>query len=208
MNWFPNFTCMACGGEIKTSNNKYLCPKCMNNLPIRSEIQTTHFSPFIYDEPIRSMILRLKYDDNGFIAKALAPYLAALYLKLIQPTCDNPPIIIPVPLHRSRKHERGYNQSEILAKELARYLNLNINTTALVRHRKTIIQKHMDTKTRAANMHGAFMIPDAERKMIENQNILLLDDVYTTGATTNECKNILLSNGVRQVFILTIASVI
>ena len=207
MNWFPNYTCMACGSEIQTSENAYLCPKCMANLPITTEVQTTHFSPFIYQEPIRSMILRLKYDSNGYIARALAPYLAAVYLKQIQPLFEQAPIIIPVPLHKSRYRERGYNQSEILAHELAKYLNLTINTKALIRNRKTIIQKHMDLATRTQNMRDAFSVIPEERFNIENQNILLLDDVYTTGATTNECIKVLLTNKARKIAILTIASV-
>ena len=128
MQWFPNFTCMACGAEIQNSANVYLCPKCMDNLPITTISQTTHFSPFNYEEPIRSMILRLKYDNNSFIAKALVPYLAAVYLKHIQAMYDKAPIIIPVPLHRTRQRERGYNQSELLANELSKYLSLPIDT--------------------------------------------------------------------------------
>ncbi|MCM1404502.1 MAG: ComF family protein [Prevotella sp.] len=208
MNWFPNFTCMACGGEIQTSTNTYLCPRCMDNLPVVAETQTTHFSPFYYAEPIRSMILKLKYSSNGFIAKALAPYLAAVYLKRIQPTCDQPPIIVPVPLYRSRLRERGYNQSLVLAQELASYINLPVVDNVLLRSRKTIIQKHMDMATRAANMHGAFAIDPTQVARIQKQNILLLDDVYTTGATTSECAAVLRANGARNVTILTIASVV
>ncbi len=208
MNWFPNFTCMACGTEIQSTSNIYLCPKCMDNLPIMSETQTTHFSPFSYAEPIRSMILSLKYNDNGFIAKALAPYLAAVYLKQIEKFFDKPPIIIPIPLHRSRQNERGYNQSEVLARELASYLNLTINPNILIRKRKTVIQKQMDAKTREMNLRGAFDISTDGTNHIKNQNVLLLDDVYTTGATTNECKSVLLANGANKIVILTIASVI
>ena len=207
MNWFPNFTCMACDCEIQTSTNAYLCPKCMEKLPIMTETQTTHFSPFYYEEPVRSMILKLKYDSNGFVAKALAPYLAAVYLKHIQPVYDQPPIIVPVPLHRSRQRERGYNQSEVLARELASYLDLPVVSDALVRSHKTIIQKHMDAETRAANMQGAFTVLPTQALRIQNQNILLLDDVYTTGATTNACATALRANGARNIIILTIASV-
>ncbi len=207
MNWFPNFTCMACGGEIQTSTNAYLCPKCMDNLPVMTETQTTHFSPFFYEEPIRTMILKLKYSSNGFIAKALAPYLAAVYLKHIQPLYDQPPIIIPVPLFRSRFRERGYNQSLVLAQELASYINLPVVDDVLIRSRKTIIQKHMDAETRATNMHGAFAISSTQVTRVQNQNILLLDDVYTTGATTNECAATLRANGARNIIVLTIASV-
>jgi len=208
MKWFPNFTCMACDGEIRTSTNIYLCPKCMNSLPIMPEQQTFHYSPFIYEEPIRSMILKLKYGDNGFIAKALAPYLAAIYLKYIQQNFDSPPIIIPVPLHKTRYRERGYNQSEILAKELASYIKLPIMTKVLIRHRKTIIQKDMDIAARTKNLQGAFSVLPEEVEKIKNQNILLLDDVYTTGATTKECANVLRTNGIKNIAILTIATVI
>lgn len=207
MNWFPNFTCMACGAEIQTSTNPYLCPKCMENLPIITETQTTHFSPFRYEEPIRTMILKLKYADNGFIAKALAPYLAAVYLKHIQNIFGQHPIIIPVPLHRSRQNERGYNQSVILANELATYLNLPVVTGVLIRSKKTIIQKQMDAATRTSNLRGAFTVDPCQISQIENKNILLLDDVYTTGATTQECVTTLRKHGVKQIVILTIASV-
>ena len=208
MNWFPNYTCMACGCEIQTSTNQYLCSKCMDNLPVITEKQVGHFSPFVYEEPIRTMILKLKYADNGFIAKALAPYLAAIYIKQIQPIFNQSPIIIPVPLHRSRQRERGYNQSTILAHELATYLNLPVKTDVLIRTRKTIIQKRMDAVTRAKNLHGAFAINPARKEQIQDQNILLIDDVYTTGATTYECATTLRINGARNVVILTIASVI
>ena len=208
MDWFPNYTCMACKGEIQTSSNIYLCPKCMSNLPIMPEMQTTHFSPFTYAEPIRSMILELKYDSNGFIAKALAPYLAAVYLKHIQPLCTTSPIIVPVPLHRSRLNECGYNQSEVLAQEFASYTNLPIVADTLVRKQKTIIQKEMDAITRAKNMQGAFAVETNKLDKIQNQTIILLDDVYTTGATTNECANELRKNGAKNIFILTVASVI
>ena len=179
----------------------------MNHLPVITETQTSHFSPFAYEEPIRSMILKLKYASNGYIAKALAPYLAAVYLKRIEPNLDQPPVIIPVPLHRSRYRERGYNQSTILAKELATYLNLPIIDNVLIRSRKTIIQKEMNAATRAANLRGAFSVDKTQISQIQNRNVLLLDDVYTTGATTQECAATLRANGAQNIIILTVASV-
>ncbi len=207
MNWFPNYTCMACGCEIQASNNAYLCSNCMATLPVTTAPQTNHYSPFVYEEPIRTMILKLKYADNGFIAKALTPYLAAVYLQHIAKQFSTPPIIIPVPLHRSRYNERGYNQSTVLAKELATYLNLTVVTDALVRTKKTIIQKHMTDTQRVANLKGAFTVAKMHADKIKGQRILLLDDVYTTGATTHECATTLRNAGAKQIVILTIASV-
>lgn len=179
----------------------------MNQLPIVTTAQTGHFSPFTYEEPVRTMILKLKYGDNGFIAKALAPYLAAVYLQNIAKSFYQPPIIIPVPLHRSRQNERGYNQSAVLAQELAGYLNLPVVDDALLRVKRTVIQKQMDDTQRAANMKGAFAIDKTKLSTIKNQNVLLLDDVYTTGATTHECAETLIKAGAKRVVILTIASV-
>ena len=198
---------MACGNEIQSSTNAYLCPTCMEKLPVVTQTQTGHFSPFYYEEPIRSMILKFKYASNGFIAKALAPYLAAVYLKQIAPSLNQEPIIVPVPLHRSRENERGYNQSEYLAKELASYVNLPVVTKVLIRTKKTVIQKQMDFATRANNMKGAFTVAPNQADKIKDKTILLIDDVYTTGATSHECATTLIANGARNVIILTIASV-
>ena len=208
MNWLPNYTCMACKDEIQNSSNPYLCPKCMATLPIMPEIQTTHFSPFVYQEPIRNMILQLKYNSNGNIAKALAPYLVAVFLKEIKPKITKAPIIVPVPLHRSRQRERGYNQSELIAQEITTYLKFPVINNLISRIKKTNIQKHMDTETRMKNMRGAFEITPNTTVSLTNHDILLVDDVYTTGATTNECAAVLRANGAQNIYILTIASVI
>lgn len=178
----------------------------MNKLPIMSEATTTHYAPFRYAEPVRSMILSLKYNDNGLVAKALAPYLAAIYLHCIQKQ-DKTFIIVPVPLAKSRFRERGFNQSLLLARELATYLDLPVRDDVLLRTRKTVIQKHMDAATRAKNMQGAFAVPPEHVTDVRDQNILLIDDVYTTGATTGACRDALRAAGVADVQILTVATV-
>lgn len=203
--WWPNYTCAACGCEINTSDNPYLCAKCMANLPVVTDKLTTHFAPFRYAEPIRSMILRLKYQANGDIAKAIAPYLAAVYLQHIKG--DKSHVIVPVPLHRSRERERGYNQSLVLAQALTAYVDLPIVAGVLIRPQKTVIQKQMDAATRAANMQGAFAVAPERANELAGRDVLLLDDVYTTGATTQNCAAVLQQCGVRSVDILTIATV-
>ncbi len=204
--WLPNYTCQACGKEIQYSDNQYLCSQCMNNLPIMQEATTTHYAPFRYAEPVRSMILSLKYNDNGLVAKALAPYLAAIYLHCIK-QADKTFIIVPVPLAKSRFRERGFNQSLLLAREVAEYLTLPVRDDLLVRTRKTVIQKHMDAATRAQNMQGAFTVPLEKVANVRGQNVLLIDDVYTTGATTGACKDALRAAGAADVQILTVAAV-
>ena len=178
----------------------------MANLPIMPEATTTHFAPFRYAEPVRSMILSLKYNDNGLVAKALAPYLAAIYLRCIKQE-NKTFIIVPVPLAKSRLRERGFNQSLLLARALAEYLDLPVRDDVLVRTRKTVIQKQMDAATRAQNMQGAFTVPPEHLADVQGQNILLIDDVSTTGATSGACKDALREAGAADVQILTVAAV-
>lgn len=178
----------------------------MQNLPFLEEDMTTHYAPFRYAEPVRGMILKLKYTGNGLVAKALAPYLAAIYLRFIQAE-GKTYTLIPVPLHKSRQHERGYNQSLVLAKVVAEYLNFPVLDGVLIRTRKTIIQKHMDAATRAQNMRGAFTVLPERAAEIKNKNILLIDDVYTTGSTTGACRQALHDAGATEIKILTVASV-
>jgi ComF family protein len=200
---FPNFTCLACGCEIQNSANAYLCEECISGLPFNLDINKKHIAPFSYEEPIRSIILKLKYGDNGFAARAVAPYMAAIFLKRFpKKRCT----LIPVPLCKSRQRERGYNQSELLANEIASYLDFHVANDVLIRVKKTKPQKNMIPAQRAENMKNAFAINENNTAQIKNKNILLIDDVYTTGATTGECSKVLRKHGAKTVTILTIAS--
>jgi ComF family protein len=163
-----------------------------------------HFAPFIYEEPIRQMVLSLKYSDNGFVARAVAPYMSAVFMKKYPRKCKNY-IILPVPLCKSRLRERGYNQSELLANEVAQYLNLPVLTNVLLRVKKTTPQKKMTPTERIENLKNAFAVENTN--LITGKDILLIDDVYTTGATTGECARVLREAGAKQIKILTVASV-
>lgn len=198
--WFPHFTCLACQAEIPSAHNVYFCAACLAKLPA-APVTTTHYAAFGYAEPIRSLLLNLKHGHNLLVARALAPYLAAVYLKFVPPA-DH--IIVPVPLHQGRLRERGYNQSAVLAHELATYLHLPVLENVLVRPKKTVMQKHLTTTQRASNVKDAFAVTDA--RQITDRDILLLDDVYTSGATTHECARVLQQHGARSVTILTVAT--
>lgn len=149
------------------------------------------------------MILRMKHGHNLLSARALAPYLAAVYLHLIKQS-DQTHIIVPVPLYKSRLRERGYNQSAVLAHEVAAHLDLPVVEDALVRVKKTRMQKKLTAAERTANVKDAFAVVNAAK--IADQNILLLDDVYTSGATAAECVKVLTAHGAKSVTILTIAT--
>ena len=117
-------------------------------------------------------------------------------------------LLIPVPIHPSRRVARGYNQTELIADEVSRLLRIPVDKTSLIRVHATEKMKGMTEETRQKNIEGAFAISaDAEKsEILRNKNILLIDDVYTTGATADACSKALLGAGAKSVEIATIAA--
>ena len=225
---FPNHTCVVCKGELNSGENIYLCDACAEKLPINTEPvaiadqnATQYFdravAAFQYAEPVRSAILELKYNNNGLVAVAFAPYMAGAYG--IGGGCTHPPVIVPVPLCKKRQKSRGYNQAEILAREIGRYLGLAVATDILTRVKATTPQKKMNVKERAENLADAFAIatkndqrdPKYSSRVapaphkISGQNFIIVDDVFTTGATVNECAKVLKNAGAVSVDVLCFA---
>jgi ComF family protein len=177
----------------------------MEKLPLNPNIgDRKHFAPFIYDDMIKRLILSLKYDDNGFVARAVAPYMSATLMNEL-PRSYSEYNLIPVPLCKTRLRRRGYNQSELLAQEITEYVNIPLIRNALFRVKKTAPQKNMTPLQRAENLKDAFAVINAD--LIKGKKIILVDDVYTTGATTGECVRVLRKAGAMQVKILTVAVV-
>jgi len=194
----------------------HLCNKCAEKLPIntqpvtlvnRDEKQyfTKAAAAFIYEEPIKSLILELKYNANGLVAQAVAPFMAAAILKELsippalatRAKVKTKPILIPVPLCAKRQKERGYNQAELLANEIGRYLDLPVDTKILKRIKATTVQKNMNVRERADNLRDAFAVSD--KIACKGKTFILIDDVFTTGATLNECAKALKNANARQI---------
>jgi len=112
-------------------------------------------------------------------------------------------IIIPVPLHKVKERERGYNQSFYIAKGISENNNLIIDKTSLQRVYYTTTQTKLNLLQRKSNIKNAFLVKDNNN--IANKNILLVDDVVTTGSTINECARVLLENGAQKVYVSSIA---
>ena len=115
-------------------------------------------------------------------------------------------LIIPVPLHIKKLRERGFNQSLILADAIGKKWQIPVNFSLLKRHKFTLTQTGLNKKEREQNIKGAFEVSDKEK--IAGRNIILIDDVYTTGATINECAKILIKAGAQKVAVLTLARVL
>ncbi len=115
-------------------------------------------------------------------------------------------VIVPVPLHVKRLREREFNQSAIIGSIIGKKFGIPVAATALVRHRNTKPQVELDGKERKENVIGAFSVED--RTAIEGKEIILVDDVYTSGSTINECAKVLKKNGADKVYVVTIARMV
>ncbi|HEY1612770.1 MAG TPA: ComF family protein [Rhizomicrobium sp.] len=158
-----------------------------------------------YDEASRDPILALKRADRLDLVPAFARWLRRAGRELIAQS----DLIVPVPLHRRRLWQRRFNQSAVLALSLGRLSGKPVSNLALVRLRATPSQGDMPSASaRRRNVSGAFRVAAAHRPAVRDKAILLIDDVFTTGATIDACARALKRGGARKVFVLTLARVV
>jgi ComF family protein len=164
-----------------------------------------------YDGELRGVLHLLKYEQVRPAAGLLGEYLAKT-IQQIQPTFSGAaPIVIPVPLHRGKRRQRGFNQAELIARAALKRLaasgvRLQIKTRLLRRQRATSSQTGLTRHQRRANVRGAFAVKD--RAAIAGHDILVVDDVFTTGTTVSECARLLVRAGAQRVFVVTVARVL
>ncbi|MEZ4673709.1 MAG: ComF family protein [Caldilineaceae bacterium] len=152
--------------------------------------------------PLREAIHALKYDNCPELAESLARYLYATLLQMPWGQAyQEVDCVIPVPLHEARRQERGYNQSELLAQALCRRLPLPLQAAWLVRQRATASQVGLNAVERRANVAEAFVASSA----VIGKRVMLIDDVYTTGATLYACANALRAAGATAIYGLALA---
>jgi ComF family protein len=150
-----------------------------------------------YDAELRLAIHALKYDGITALAEPLGELLTAYIAQQPLPA----ELIVPVPLHPDRRAERGYNQSELLARVLSRQSRIPLNTSALTRPLNTTPQVGLNESERRQNVRGAFQC--AQR--LDGARVLVVDDVCTTGATLSECAEALHAGGAASIWGLTLA---
>ena len=193
-----DLACTICGEE-GVSLLSGACTHCHESLPVspmpRHDVRSIHSicAPFSYDEPIRRLVHDFKYNNKRY----LAHFFAQAMLSHL-PDCD---LICPVPLHPSRKRQRGYSQTNRLCEALMIRHAPPVSLGTLARVRDTPSQTKLDRDQRKANMQNAFRI----RENVQNKTICLIDDVATTGTTLHECAKILLRAGAQRIDACVIA---
>ncbi len=181
---------MRCGKPLSNQRKEY-CFDCES----RSYNFTQGKALWVYGKLEKASIYRFKYQNKREYAKIYASELTQRYGTWIR----NRKIqaIIPIPLHKSRKKKRGYNQAEILAKEMGKILGIPVYANLLVRVRDTKPQKTLDEAERKNNLKRAFKMSE---NIVQLKYILLVDDIYTTGSTLDAAAAVLKAAGALQVY--------
>ncbi len=177
--------------------DEFLCAGCLAT----PRPYDTARAVFVYNDGSRSMILAFKHGDALHLHTTLVPLLRQAGQDFIQPDS----ILIPVPLHWLRLVKRRYNQSSVLAIELGKLANILCFPDAIIRTRHTPPQGHKNARDRHQNVARAFDINPSYTDKISGKNIVLIDDVFTTGATIEECAKVLKSAGAKTVNVLAVA---
>lgn len=179
----PN--CIKCGKSIEAENQ--LCKDCLKD----KHFYKKGWIALKYDDMIKESIYRFKYDNCALYSKTFAQimYQTIETKDIINYKFD---IITYVPIHKNKLKSRGYNQAKLLADELSIKLNIP-SKNLIVRTKDTKPQSNLSPKERFNNLKGAFKL-SSNQKLI-NKNILIIDDIYTTGSTINACANTLIDIG-------------
>lgn len=216
---FPKH-CLGCGNE-----SQYICPSCIKNLPkirpICSECERasidglTHFKCkktlgldglvclWPYDGVVRKAILALKYKYAKEVATELSSYIQT---KLVNNNVILPrsSVLIPIPLYFIKKNLRGFNQAEVIAKTISEKLGWDFNSKTLIRKKLRQPQTELKADVRRKNIKGVFSL-SPNISISSYPNIIIFDDVYTTGSTLKEASKVLKRKGAKIVWGLTIA---
>ncbi len=203
--------CGICG---KVSS-KSICNKCRARLKSEFKFEmddytedvqknfNEHYYFFKYENLIRQQILDLKFHEKPYVYKTIMYFFKENKKDL--KNLEKYDIIIVVPVSISRKKERGYNQSTILAKEISKIIERPFVENVLYKIKNTVPQSTLNKEQREQNAKGVYKVNNIQK--IYNKKVLIFDDIYTTGSTLNECAKVLIEQGIKkeQIGVMTIA---
>lgn len=185
--------CITCGEDQYVG----LCPLCKTRIKrVKSAEHVLTYG--FYGDVLKELILQFKYHKNFTAGNILSEFL----LELIQEHNINADVICYVPMTKKSKRKRGFNQCELIANYVGDKINMPVSNS-IEKIISTIEQKTLSKDERAKNINGAFFIKNS--KEILRKNVILIDDVITTGSTVNECIKTLKKSGVKEITVLTIA---
>ena len=205
-------------GICEKINKDALCPKCNLELKKQAEVnilqkeeieenikKEKYFEElmyiFKYEGQVRKLILDYKFNEKSYLYKTFVNFL--LKNEKIFENIKKYDKIIPVPVSKKRNKERGYNQSMLIAEEIANKTNLELVNNCLIKTKNIIEQSKLNKEDRQQNIQGVYSLQN--ERLITNKKILLVDDIYTTGSTVNECCKILQQANPKTIGVLVLA---
>jgi ComF family protein len=194
--------CARCGVPFASADqggDAQICPGCRAHPPVFRQARAA----LRYDDQARRLILPLKHGDRIELASILAPMMARAGAALLQ----GADVLVPVPLHRRRLFERKYNQAAVLAFGVGRLVDRPVLPDALIRIRRTAPLDDKSPDERAQEVAGSCRVRPSRQAKVFGRTVLLIDDVMTSGATTNACATALLEAGATAVDVLVAARV-
>lgn len=192
--------CQQC--SLPFASEGAFCGHCLHKPPAFSH----SVIPFSYQYPLDFLIQSFKYRANLSAGRALAQVLAAQVYHHYQEThWPWPDLILPVPLHWTRRWQRGFNQAELIGQELAHRLNIPLQTRLCQRRQRTSSQKGLSRIERQKNLRNAFVIAPKAQEKLQRKCVALLDDVVTTTATARTISDLLIGGGASEVHVWALA---
>jgi ComF family protein len=190
--------CPACGRFFDGAGESHTCSACLNQAPPFS----AHRSSARYRGHLKDALLLFKYRRYRVLGVNLAGFVVEA-LKKEDGLWTGVDVIVPVPLHRRRRWDRGFNQAEVLAREIGRLKRIPVESRVLIKVQNVPPQTSLERDERKSNVRDAYRLDRAER--LQGKTVLLVDDVYTTGSTMRECAGLLKNGGVKDVRAVTVA---
>ncbi|MCR5431867.1 MAG: ComF family protein [Lachnospiraceae bacterium] len=194
--------CMICGRPLEYGNEE-MCYTCANS----TRSNSFGVSIFIYDDLMRNAMSGLKFHgqtDNVDYFAAMAVSRAGAKIRSFEPCA-----LVPVPVHKTRLEERGYNQAELICEKIGEMMEIPVVSDWLIRARKTDFQKNLGSIMRRRNLEGAFALNEIDypRERVESElsRVMIVDDIYTTGTTMENCASKLKEAGVTEIGLLNIS---
>jgi ComF family protein len=191
--------CMQCGQPIENTTHNDKCLDCRGH----THEYVQGISVLEYKDKVKHAIVMLKFYGKKKYADTLGIIMADKIKKI--PDWPRFGLVVYTPLHKKRYAERGYNQAQLIAKTIARELGITLGDDVLVKTRQTKSQNKLTRIQRLINIKNAFEVNNKALVLVRDARVLLIDDVYTTGTTVDECARTLKRAGAHDVFVVTVA---
>ncbi len=191
--------CLYCERQLQTCYVKDPNSRWQEKIPV--------FSWGVYGGTLKRAIAAMKYENQPQIARLLGQWLGEAWL-LNSPKSDKPLVVVPIPLHASKQKQRGYNQAALIAQGFCQTTGLKLKIDGLERVRETKAQFGLSLSEREKNLATAFMLGKGFRRRRSNPTVLLVDDIYTTGATAASAIQTLDQCGIKVLGLAAVATAI